>query len=836
MTNRKTPARPAPAHKRQPAGYSSGPNPLLGLLRSPVFLALVVILGLTAGGVLSYYYFRYTRLIDAGLRGDIFVRSSGIYAAPTRIWTGSPIKEADLIAQLKRIGYQDQAGADKRRGVFTPRGAVLEIHPGSDAMSDGTRPFHDLRVSFGKNGDGIQGITDLSSREGVKDAVLEPELISSVLNAERQKRKIIDYKDLPANLVQAIVAIEDRQFFEHYGINWRGIIRALVRDYQTGAMREGGSSITQQLVKNFFLTPEKTPKRKLAEAYISVLLEQRLSKEQIMAMYCNQIYLGQRGGFSINGFGEAARAYFDKDVSHLTLPEAAMLAGIIRSPNRYSPWTHPDRAQERRNLVLDKLVEAGQITRDAADKAEAAPLGVVKSGGMDVSDAPYFIDYLTRQIEQQYDDRAGALRSLRIYSTLDIGLQRAAYQAVSKQMAALDKMFAKRKGGAAGLQAALVAMNAKTGEVMAMVGGRDYAASQLNRATEARRQPGSVFKPFVYAAALSTAYDDPAMVITPATLFMDAPRKFDYGSGRSYDPGNFGDKYDRVNLTVRDALVHSKNVITVEIAERVGFNLVARLAANAGLPKPPIYPSMALGVGEATPLQVASAYTIFANRGMHLTPVSLSRVTAATGSTILTSKPEMNRVISPQVAYIMTSMMQDVINRGTGSRVRQMGFKGTAAGKTGSSRDAWFAGYTPNLICVVWVGFDDNHDIGLTGGIAAAPIWADFMAKALQRHPELAGDFDDPGDLAAVDIDPATGLVAQMGGNNIRHEFFIKGSEPTMTAPALPGSEPGQALPLPPAKATPPETPAGQNDSPGVAMSHSPADRPRVVTTPRPAQ
>jgi len=767
-------------------------------LFSPLVLAPLVIITLVGTGVLTYYYFRYTRLIDAGLRGDIFVHSSGIYAAPPEIHTGASLKLGDLLAHLKRVGYLERGTTqNEKRGQYVVKGSAVEIYPGSDTVIDGTKMFRNLRVSFGRGGDGIQAISDLTNREQLKQAPVEPEMISSVVTQEREKRKIIEFKDLPQNLIDAITVIEDRQFFNHYGINWRGILRALIKDYQTGSAREGGSSITQQLVKNFFLKPEKSLKRKLAEAYISVLLEQRLTKEQIMTMYCNQIYLGQRGGFSINGFGEAAHAYFDKDISHLALAESAMLAGIIRSPNHYSPYNHPDRAKERRDFVLERMVEASQATRADADKAKQSPLGIKgKSGGLDVSDAPYFVDYLTKQVENQFDERTSSLRSLRIYSTIDLDLQRAAYQAVTKQMAAVDKLLAKRKGGIAGLQAALVAMNPKTGEVLAMVGGRDYAASQLNRATEARRQPGSVFKPFVYAAALSSAYDD-GSVITPATMFLDAPRSFDYGAGREYSPGNFGDQYENKNITVRDALVHSKNVITVEIAERVGFQQIARLAEKAGLPRPPAYPSMALGVGEATPLQVASAYTTFASTGRRVASTSIKRVTTATGSTLYSPTLDTREVIKPQVAYIMTSMLEDVINRGTGARVRQMGFKGTAAGKTGSSRDAWFAGYTPNLVCVVWVGFDDNSDIGITGGVAAAPIWADFMIKALQLRPELGGEFTDPGDVTTVDIDPSTGLLAQGQAESVRHELFIKGTEPTGANPEAPGLEPA-APPTPP--------------------------------------
>src|SRR5262245_30392545 len=514
-----------------------------------------------------------------------------------------------------------------------------------------------------------------------------------------------------------------------------------------------------------------------------------------MAMYCNPIYLAQRGGFSINGFGEAARSYFGKDISQLSLQESALLAGIIQSPNKLSPFTHADRAIERRNKVLDDMVESDKITRDQAIAAKKAPLGVAaaKSGGVDASDAPYYIDYLTRQVESQYDARDGSLRSLRIYSTVDMQLQQAAYQAVSKHMAEVEKLFAKSKRGTAGLQAAMVAMNPKTGEILAMVGGRDYAQSQLNRATEARRQPGSVFKPFVYAAAIAAGADNPTNPITAATIFIDEPKTFQTGSG-PYSPSNFGDKFAMGPVTVRDALVQSKNVVTVEVAQTVGLANVARLAEKAGLTKVQQVLSMALGTAEQTPLQMASAYTAFANGGRRIAPVAVKRVTSKDGSTLFESRVDKRDVMSPQVAYIMTSMMQDVLDHGTGTRVRQMGFTGVAAGKTGSSKDAWFAGYTPNLVCVVWVGFDNNDDIKLTGGVVAAPIWADFMIRALRIRPELGGYFEDPGGLVVCDIDPmagqTTGAVPNEPtvGPGPRREIFLAGTEPTGAQPLPDGS------------------------------------------------
>lgn len=783
----------------------------------PLLVALVPI-ALILVCVLIFYYQRYAAIIDAGLRGDIFVRSSGIYAAPLTLRVGAGVRPEILMQHLRQLGYAERGFAEnEKRGAFIPRGNAIELHPSADSMIDGTRAFQPLRVVFGANR--IQAITDLSSNQQVQQAQIEPELISSVINPEREKRKIIEFKDLPSDLVNAITAIEDRQFFDHPGVNWRGILRALVRDYQAGELREGGSSITQQLVKDFFLTPERTWKRKLSEAYMSLILEQRLSKQEILAMYCNQIYLGQRGGFSINGFGQAARAYFGKDISNLQLHEAALLAGVIRSPNYYSPYSHQDRALERRNLTLDKMVEAEKIQPERADTAKRRELDVIgKAEALDASDAPYFVDYLMRQLEAQFGDNGQSMRSLRVYSTIDLALQRAAYEAVTSKMHEVERLVYERRGRTAGLQAALVAMNAQTGEILAMVGGRNYAQSQLNRATEARRQPGSVFKPFVYAAGLSA--DDQGRMITPALMFHDAPHAFEF-NGKPYTPGNYGERYTGNAMTVRDAFVQSKNVIAVEIAERIGFAEVARFAERAGLPKVPALPSVALGVAEATPLQMTSAYTSFANAGRRAAPIAINRITTKTGQTMFEARTQISEVMSPQVAYIMTTMMQDVLDYGTGTRVRQLGLRAPAAGKTGSSRDGWFAGYTPHLVCAVWIGFDDNADIGVTGGLTAAPMWADFMIRALQLRPELGGQFSAPAEgLVVMDIDPTTGQPASAETARVRHEVFLAGTHPggdflpeapiPASTEALPEDDPATGATAPPGvdEPAPPPAPA----------------------------
>src|SRR5689334_23889026 len=771
----------------------------------PVLVTAIVL------GILIYYWTVFSGRIDNLLAGEVFTRTAGIYAAPKQLRVNETISQADVITFLKRAGYVEKTQqADESRGRYSVNGTTLDVEPSSASSVDGAKQFQNVRIQFGGSGKSISALTDLQGRGSLQRVWLEPELISAVTGTERAKRKVIGFSDLPPHLVKAITVTEDRSFFEHYGVNIRGIIRAFIRRYDSDPnspiAHQGGSSITQQLVKNLLLSPEQTWRRKISEAYMSIILETRLSKEKIFELYCNQVYMGQQAGFSLNGMGEASRARFNKDVTNLSLPEAAFLAGLIRSPNRYNPYTKLETATARRNQVLDSMAEAGVITQAEAQTAKATPLQVVPARGrIDVSDAPYFADYVQNQLGDMIAGN-GSAEHLRIYTTIDMDLQRAAYAALTKQMATLDKIQSKRFEPGT-LQAALVAMNAKTGEIVAMVGGRDYSKSQLNRATDALRQPGSVFKPFVYATALNTAYDPIPRVITPATTYMDEPKTFTFDN-QEYSPGNFGETYSHEPVTLRDGLVHSLNVVTVEVAMEVTIGRVMTLAAKAGLPRPPrAYPAMALGTSEATPLQIASAYTAFANYGTRTSPIAINRITTGNGVTIAAPVPEKNEVLKPEVAFVMTSFMKDVVNRGTAAKVRQRGLKMPLAGKTGTSRDGWFAGYTPNLVCAVWVGFDDGSQLGLTGANSALPIWADFMQVALDQHPEWQGDWEMPAGIEQEEINPKTGEPSAPEDVAKRVEFFIDGTGPNhgSNTPTEETSPPELPEPSPPMEQLNPE-------------------------------
>jgi penicillin-binding protein 1B len=505
---------------------------------------------------------------------------------------------------------------------------------------------------------------------------------------------------------------------------------------------QGGSTITQQLVKNTYLSPDKTLQRKYSEAMLAVALERRLSKNDIFALYCNEIYLGQRDAVAVRGVKEAARIFFGKELKDLTLPEAATLAGMIQSPAHYSPVRHPDEARARRNLVLGAMQQNGWITAEQNASASAEPI-VVAPVAVENSLAPYFVDYVNRLAESQFET-SGATQ--RIYTTIDLELQHAAEAALKRQLDRLDTLKP---------QAALVALDPHTGDVLAMVGGRNYAESQLNRATDALRQPGSTFKPFVYAAALEDG-------MSPVQLFMDAPREFVYDRNQTYRPANYGGGYTMDEVTMRTGLVRSLNVVTVDVALQTGLARTANLAARFGLPKPERYPAMALGTEEVTPLQLASAYAAFVNEGRRVD----ARVITNVGEPPAAHAREMamDQAVSPTTAYMITNMLSAVIERGTARKARGA-VPGTAiAGKTGTSRDGWFVGYSPNLVCAVWIGFDDNKQLGLTGAEAALPAWVDFMKEAIAVRPDLGGEhFECPEGIKFVEIDSMTGLRSTLG-------------------------------------------------------------------------
>jgi penicillin-binding protein 1B len=543
-----------------------------------------------------------------------------------------------------------------------------------------------------------------------------------------------------------------------------------------------------QLARGFFLTPEKRLKRKMIEIMITFQLESRFSKQQIFEMYGNQINLGHRGSYDINGFGEASQAFFGKDLKQLNTAEDALLAGMIQSPSRLNPYRHPERALARRNVVLDSMVETGAISPSEATRAKAEPLRL-SAPTVDASEAPYFVDLVHDQLVQRINDQDLAHQSLRIYTSLDPELQRAASEAVEIGMKNVDEIVRKQHAKDTTPfnypQVALIALNPHTGQVLALVGGRNYAASQLNHAVS-KRPTGSIFKPFVYAAAFNsslngTALGEPGGVFTAVTHLSDTPTTFTFDHGRqTYNPNNFKGDF-RGDVTAAYALQHSLNNATISLGQMVGFDNVAALARASGISGARGTPSVSLGAYDATPLDMSGAYTVFANGGVHLTPWMLASVRNTSGDIVADYAPEAKQVMDPRAAFLTQSLLESVMSYGTASVVRGRGFNAPAAGKTGTSHDAWFAGYTSNLICIVWVGNDDYTDVKIEGAHAAAPIWAEFMKRAIQL-PQYSDvkSFSPPEGVTVAKVDRDSGLLTDAAcPDHSMNVAFLDGTAPT---------------------------------------------------------
>lgn len=742
---------------------------------------LVLSLGfflLLLSSLLTYYSVRFSRMIDQRLTGELFQNTSRIFTAPLRIAPGESYTPRELAKYLERSGYaEDDSGAF---GRFRIEGPVVEIWP---SPSSYFAESNALRVEF--KGPKIALIKAVNTRANLASAELEPQPLTNVFDSSREKRRPVRYKDLPKTLIDAVLAAEDKRFFEHPGFDPIRLVGAAWVDLRLGEKAQGGSTLTMQLARSFFFTSRREWSRKLAETLMALQIEGRFTKEEIFELYANQIYLGNRGTFAIHGFGEAAKSYFGKDLRDLNLAEVSFLAGIIRAPNRYSSAERrPDRVAEARNRVLRLMTENNAITPQAAEAAKNLPLRLLQATSENGA-APCFVDMVKDELLERFSEGELQQESHRIYSTLDPALQRAASEGVEIGMREVDAQLARRaaRGRKKGqppielptAEVALVAMDPRTGAIRALIGGRDYGRSQLNRVL-ASRQPGSVFKPFVFAAAFESGISRTEPVMTPITTVSDEPTTFSF-NGKDYAPNNYGqDFYGTV--TLRDVLIRSLNVATVKVAESVGYGRVVEVARRMGLNSNiQATPALALGSYEMTPLDVTAGYTAFANGGKRVEPMFIQSV--VNSSFAQQNAPQSRAVLDPRVAYLVSHVLQDVINRGTGAAVRSRGFKAHAAGKTGTSHDGWFAGFTQTLVCVVWVGFDDNHELEISGASSALPIWAEFMkrAVALPGYRENK-PFKAPAGITLATIDPESLKTSTQWCPESRQEVFIAGTEP----------------------------------------------------------
>ncbi len=765
---------------------------LRGAIKSPFVragLLSVLIVTFAMFVVFSYYYIKYQKIVNDRMSGQIFANTAKIYAQPRSIRVGQKADPKEIAGYLRHAGYSESADPNQSKfGLYRVFPGGIEIRPGQESFYNAEGAV--VRVRDGRV-DRISPSAD--SADSLSAYELEPQLVTGLFDSQaRTKRRLVKYQDVPQVMVDAVTAIEDRRFFHHGGVNYWRLMKAALIDLKEGGNRQGGSTITMQVARGFFLSPEKRLKRKMIEIIISIELEQRFSKTQIFELYANQVDMGQRGSFTITGFGEAAQAYFSKDLKDITLPEAALLAGLVQRPSYLSPYRHPDRALERRNLVLESMVETGTISRAAADAAKATPLKLAPQN-VEASDAPYFVDLIREQLIAKYGDELNA-GGYRIYTTLDPSLQRVAAEAVDVSIKEIDtqinRLRTKRvKTGknkfetkimpGPTAQVALIALDPHTGEVLALVGGRNYGFSQLNHVI-AKRPTGSIFKPFVYAAAINNAVTNEQPVFTPATLVDDSPTAFINGED-VYTPRNYREEY-KGKVTAQYALAHSLNNATVKVAEMVGYDKVASLARSAGISSVKATPAMALGSYDATPLEMAAAYTVFSNAGQRLNPTMLKSVRDPNGDVIDNYQPERTQVLDPRVASVITAMLENVINTGTAANVRTRGLTVPAAGKTGSSHDAWFAGYTSNLLCIVWVGYDDYSDIKLSGASLALPVWTEFMKRAvnLPAYSDTRPFTPTQGVVQLV-LDKATNQIATPACPDDYSTAFIDGTQPTQT-------------------------------------------------------
>jgi penicillin-binding protein 1B len=760
-----------------------------GFLHSRLFRAAIIgLLGVLVVclTVFGYFYFHYQRVVDDRLAsGPIFANVSQIYAAPREVRNGQKLSASSIATDLRQAGYN----SNLQLGTYQLNGDNIFIKPGPESYhnTDG--------ATINTSGGTVQSIT---AENGVALSAyeLEPLLITALSeDNNRTKRRIVTYNEIPPHMVQAVVAIEDRRFFEHGGVDYHSMLGWAWHDLR-GDRRwtGGGSTLTMQLARGLFLSPERRIKRKLIEILITFQLESRFTKQQIFAMYANQINLGHIGSYAINGVGEAAQTYFGKSLQQLDTAECALLAGTIQSPSRLNPYRHPERAMERRNLVLDSMVETGAITASEATRAKAEPLRLAPPN-IDASEAPYFVDLVHDQLVQRIGDQDLSHQSLRIYTSLDPELQRAASEAVEIGMKDVDEIVRRQhktpKGEEPGPitypQVSLIAINPHTGQVLALVGGRNYGVSQVNHAVS-KRPTGSIFKPFVYAAAYNTSLNGMSLgdggVFSALTKLDDEPTTFTYDNGRqTYTPNNFKSDF-RGEVIAAYALAHSLNNATIQLGQMVGFDNVAALGRAAGITSARGTPSVSIGAYDATPLDMAGAYTVFANNGVHLNPWMLASVRNTNGDIVSDFSSEGKQVMDPRVAYLTQSLLEGAMNYGTPSgAVRGHGFTAPAAGKTGTSHDAWFAGYTSNLICIVWVGNDDYTDIKIEGAHAAAPIWTEFMKRAIQL-PQYSDvkPFTAPEGVTTAHIDKTSDLLVDSTcPSNSFYVAFLDGTAPVNT-------------------------------------------------------
>lgn len=747
-----------------------------------VFLTIPLAIGLII------YITTLTVIITKKFSGPKWDIPSKVYSDSFQLYPGLDISAIQLKERLERLGYQSASESISHPGEYQ-----VQHEDGSNQIR-WTIYLNDFSYPL-KNFSGFKITLDITdhiithmaqkkrdSEEEIFLAELEPELITEFFEKTREDRQVVKLQDVPPNLLNAIISVEDARFLEHAGLDPRSIFRAFLANLKAGAVVQGGSTITQQLVKNFFLTQKKTLLRKLNEALMAFIVESRTSKDEILEAYVNEVYLGQRGSAGIYGVSEGARFYFSKSLSKLTLAECALLGGIIRGPGVFSPFKNKSLALKRRNIVLKKMLETNTILASEYERALQEPLRVKKISAASNS-APYFVDFVRAELLEKYPSQVLTTQGLKIFTTLDMSLQVFSDEALQTTLKQLELQFPTLKEDLAPgerLQGALIAIHPQTGFIRALVGGRDYTESQFNRITQARRQPGSLFKPLVYLTAF---LED--QKYTLASRLSNEPFTFTYDR-QTWEPLNYEEKEkkakenERKEVSAREALERSINIPTARLATEIGMKKLVKVAQKLGIQSPlPAVPSLSLGSAEVTPLEMASVYSVLANGGIRALPISIKHVVGPDGEILEGKSIEIQKVVSPEASFLVTYALEGVLDRGTGRGTRLFGFSRPAAGKTGTTNeyvDSWFAGYTPDLVGVSWVGFDKEKKVGLTGAQAALPLWTRFMMKATQSKP--VSEFLIPENIVFQEIDPETGGLSTSKCPSSFKEAFTKGTEP----------------------------------------------------------
>jgi penicillin-binding protein 1B len=772
---------------------------------------LVMVLFVAFLGFVGFTYVTVTKKFDSSRRWDL---PSRVYSDATPLVPGMTYPRTLLEPKLNHVGYHKVAERVANPGEYRYVDGNLEIYLQNFDYPD--IEFHAMAVGIDFDGSTVHAIHRLDDSVALRGVRIEPELITSIYNNEMEDRLPVKLDAVPPVVYNAIIATEDKNFYHHEGISIRGTLGALITDIRQHTLTHGGSTLTQQLVKNLYLNPERTWTRKGQEALMSILLELRYRKPEILEAYLNEIYLGQNGAVQIIGVEQASQVYFGKHVTYLTLPEAATLAGIIRSPNVLSPLNHPDRARPRRDTVLGLMRDQGMIKQDQYEAAIASPFTVTPFPKTSRS-APFFVDLVMKQLRETYPETQLKTEGLRIFTTLDTVMQRSAEQALDSGIDGLNKKYSYLRKSAIPLEGVIITIQPGTGYVKALVGGRNYSKTQFNRAIQAKRQPGSLFKPFVYVAAMDPAREHNAL--NAATVLDDSPISVRTGNA-VWQPQNYDNRFHG-HVSVRDALAHSYNIPAVRAAIDAGVPNVVKEASAIGIQsRLEPYPSIALGAFEVTPLEIAYAYSAFANLGVKAEPISILAVATRDGKLLESREVKMRRVAPAGVCYVMNDILKDVLNYGSAAKARGLGFERKFAGKTGTTsnyRDAWFIGYSPRILSLVWVGFDDGHSVRLAGGDACVPIWTVHMNRIVGTVPDI--DWKRPDDVVDRQVDPESGMLATPYCPTTRSEIFVAGTEPVSVCPlhavsgeTSPFFRENEPQPFPRAEAAPP--PEGMQPQP----------------------